>query len=268
LATVPGVLAPAVAGSPQVIEHRGTGTVLDVEAGVSGRDRDAVRADARRALARLQPAVGTDVHLVGGGTDRHRVIAASIAIGVAGLLLLIGALGAAGALLVGLLALPAVLGAGMVGLWVDATPLSPGGLAGLVVLGGLVLRTALLLVPDLQRAGTTAAARRVTANAYAVPMLQAFAVLAVAAMPLLIVGRHTGTEELHPFAAVLVAGLPALMTVSVLVLPGLVGLRGGERKRGTGPHSPGPMGGADSPMSVNRWIDQVDAPGPGPGKTT
>ncbi|HEY3603992.1 MAG TPA: efflux RND transporter permease subunit [Sporichthyaceae bacterium] len=258
LAAVPGVLAPAVAGSAQVIEHRGTVAVLDVEAGISGRDHDAVRADVRRALARLTPAVGTDAHLLDPTPDRHRVVAASLAIGAALLLFLVAALGLAGALLVGLVALPAVLGAGIVGLWIDGSPLTPGGLAGLLVLGGLLLRVALLLVPDLQRAGADPAGRRAAAGAHAVPMLQAFGVLALGAVPLLAAGRQAGTEELHPFAAVVCAGLPGVALISVLVLPGLVGLRGGDRKRGPGSPSPGPIGSAEAPMSVSRWVARVD----------
>jgi hypothetical protein len=97
-------------------------------------------------------------------------------------------------------------------------------------------------------------------------MLQAFAVLALAAVPLLVVGRHAGTEELHPFAAVLCAGVPALVAISVLVLPGLMGLRGQDRKRGPGSRPLGPVGEAQPPMSVNRWIDQVDTARPGPPK--
>jgi multidrug efflux pump subunit AcrB len=267
LAAVPGVLAPTVAGDGQVIEHRGTVAVLDVEAGLSGRDHDTVRADARRTLARLTPALGTDVHLQDPHPDRHRLVAASLAIGAALLLFLVGALGLAGALLVGLVALPAVLGAGIVGLWIDGSPLGPGGLAGLLVLGGLLLRVALLLVPDLQR-GADAATRRTPAAAHAVPMLQAFGVLAVGTLPLLVTGRHAGTEQLHPFAAVVCAGLPALLLISVLVLPGLVGRRGGDRKRGPGPHSPDPIGEEDAPMSVSRWIDRVDTSRAGARKTT
>jgi Cu/Ag efflux pump CusA len=186
------------------------------------------------------------------------VVAASLAIGAALLLFLVGALGLAGALLVGLVALPAVLGAGTVGLWIEGSPLSPGGLAGLLVLGGLLLRVALLLVPDLQRAGADAAGRRTAAGAHAVPMLQAFGVLALGAVPLLAAGRHAGTEQLHPFAVVLCAGLPGVALISVLVLPGLVGRRGADRKRGPGSHSPGPIGEAEPPMSVSRWIARVD----------
>jgi Cu/Ag efflux pump CusA len=195
------------------------------------------------------------------------LIAAGIAVGAALLLFLVGALGVAGALLIGLLAVPAVLGAGIVGLWIDGSPLSPGGLAALVVLGGLLLRVALLLVPDLQRAGARTEDRRVTAGAYAVPMLQAFGVLAVGTVPLLALGRHAGTEQLHPFAATLCAGLPALALISTLVLPGLVGRRSGDRKRGASSHSPGALREGDPPMSVSRWIAHVDTARPDTRKT-
>ncbi|HZE67565.1 MAG TPA: efflux RND transporter permease subunit [Sporichthyaceae bacterium] len=260
LGGVRGVLAPVVTGAPEVIEHRDTIGVLDVEAGISGRHHDAVRAEVRSTLAGLAPAAGTEVHLLDANRDRHRLIAAGIAVAVALLLLLAGVLGAGGALLVGAAGVPAVLGAGMVALWMDDAPLGPGGLAGLVVLGALLLRAALLLVPDLQRAGADTEARRIAAGGHAVPLLQACGVLAVVAVPWLMTGQRAGTEQLHPFAVVLVGGIPALALVSLLALPGLVG--GAGRRGGQGQRSPGPVGEAETPMSVNRWIDQVNAARP------
>jgi multidrug efflux pump subunit AcrB len=269
MSTVPGVLAPAVVGTGQVIEHRGTVAVLDVEAGITGRAHGAVRTEVARALARLQPAVGTEVHLLDAGPDRHHLIVASLAVGAAVLLFLIGALGAAAALVLGLLGVPAVLGAGIVGLWLDGTSLSPGGLAGLVVLGGLTLRVGFLLVPGPAGARATESGRD-AARAMAVPTLQACAVLAVSTVPLLLAGRHAGTEELHEFAVVICAGAIALGAVAVIGLPGLLSRGLPNRKRGRGPRPVGPIGEAEAPMSVTRWIDEVDTPRAGnpPGVPT
>ncbi|HEY2832518.1 MAG TPA: efflux RND transporter permease subunit [Sporichthyaceae bacterium] len=259
LAGVRGVLAPAVAGAPDIIEHSDTIGTLSVEAGISGRDHAAVRADVRTVLAGLAPAGGTDAHLLDAAPNRHRVIAAGLAVAVALLLLLVGALGAGAALLIGLAGVPAVLGAGVIALWVDDAPLGPGAVTGLVVLAGLLLRAALLIVPDLQRddwaenAPPGGEARRVS---HAVPLLQACAVLAVITVPWLMTGQRAGTEQLHPFAVVLLGGIPALAAVVVLVLPGTIGQSTGrtsEQRAG------GSTGAAPAPISVKRWIDEIDA---------
>jgi Cu/Ag efflux pump CusA len=255
LAGVRGVIAPAVVGLPNVIEHIDTIGMLDVEAGISGRDHAVVRAEVRRVLTGLPAAAGTDVHLLDPAPDRHRVVLAGLAVAVALLLLLGGALGARPALLVGLAAVPAVLGAGVVALWIDDAPLGPGGLAALVVLGGLLLRAALVLVPDLQRAESAGEARRL-AGVHAVPLLQACAVVVAVAVPWLTTGQRAGTEQLHPFAVVLLGGVVALAAVGVLVLPGLIG---GSARHAAGRQSVSPAGEAMPPMSVSRWIDEVDA---------
>jgi Cu/Ag efflux pump CusA len=164
-------------------------------------------------------------------------------------------LGARGAVLTGLVGVPAVLGAGVVALWVDDAPLGPGGLAGLVVLGGLLLRSALVVVPDLQRSANPDELRRV-ATAHAVPLMQACGVLAVLTVPWLTVGQRAGTEQLHPFAVVLLGGMPALAAVSVLVLPGLIG----NASRGPSDDDrDSPGGEALAPISVSRWIDEIES---------
>jgi multidrug efflux pump subunit AcrB len=255
LAGVRGVLAPAVVGLPDVLEGTDTVPALNVEAAISGRNSAAVRTDVRAVLAGLPPAAGTDVHLLDPSPHRDRPSAAGLAVAVALLLLLGGALGARGAVLTGLVGVPAVLGAGVVALWVDDAPLGPGGLAGLVVLGGLLLRSALVVVPDLQRSANRDELRRV-ATAHAVPLMQACGVLAVLTVPWLTVGQRPGTEQLHPFAVVLLGGMPALAAVSVLVLPGLIG----NASRGPSDDDrDSPGGEALAPISVSRWIDEIES---------
>jgi Cu/Ag efflux pump CusA len=101
-----------------------------------------------------------------------------------------------------------------------------GGLAGLLAVAALALRNNIVLVralrDDFEERGAVGVDHvlRVTREQAAAVVLSATAV-ALAFLPLLVMGPRAGTEVLFPLAVVVVGGLVSSVVLTLLVLPGL-----------------------------------------------
>jgi hypothetical protein len=205
--------------APTVIAHTQSSRVIDVTASVRGRDLPSVLRDVRARVGTMTmplefhaevssdvaAAQGADLRtlwLVGAGLIVALLLlqAAFSSWRLAALALAIAPLSVVG----GLLTAPLVGGL-----------MSLGALLGLLAVFGLAVRNMVVVVHRV-RAG-------VELSEALEPVLLSAVAVAVAMIPVLILGDVAGLEVLYPFAAVVLGGLVSSTVVTSIVLPALIG---------------------------------------------
>jgi CzcA family heavy metal efflux pump len=225
------VAAVDVKPSPNVIERDAVSRRVDVTAGVRGRGRDAVLADVRHSLAKVQFPLEYHYELVGNYADRqavqHRLLLIGLAAALGIFLLLQAALGSwrmAGLLF---LTLPVALVGGALGVLADGGTLELGSLVGLLTVFSIAVRNGVILIKryqQLERQGGGVDASTlvvVGARERLAPILLTATATALVFAPFVLLGDLPGHEIVHPMGAVVLGGLAASTVLNLFLVPAL-----------------------------------------------
>lgn len=230
IVTMADVADVRVAPNIAVINHDSVLTYVDVLARVGNRAVADVAADIESAIAQQTfPLEYYALVLDGFATERAElttvaVIVAAVAITV--YLLLQAALNSWRLATLIFLLLTIAPGGALLALWITGVDLSLGSLAGVIAIGGLAARNAIMLVQRYQmqkRSGEPFGRDLVlgTTSRLAVPTLTPlFALLALFA-PILVLAARPGMEIVGPMAVAVVGGLIATALLVVVILPAL-----------------------------------------------
>lgn len=219
-----------VVDTPAVISRDAVSRRLDVEAGVSGRDVAAVAADIESAIAQLEFPIEYHAEVITDSTSDEigagRVAGFAIALLVAGFLLLQAAFRSWLRAAFVLAAMPVALVGGVLAVLVTGADLGVGSMLGLLAVFGLAMRGAIVLVTDLQvlqpREGESRAelVQRGAAERMG-PAVTSYVALAIATLPLVVLGTRPGLELVHPLAVTLLGGLVTTAFTTLFLLPAL-----------------------------------------------
>jgi Cu/Ag efflux pump CusA len=217
--------------APAVIRHDNISRSLDVTASVSGRDVDDVLDEVKGRLASMPMPLEFHAEVFSNTTtyrtEHWHVAAIALAVALAILLLLHVAFGSWR--LAGLLFLTfplGVAGAVFATRWTGGLG-SLGSLMGMLAVLGIVMRDGIVLLRNYQRRDAdpgsplTVAGSLAITRAHLTPVVLTALMTAAVVAPTAVLGVVAGTEVLHSFAAVVLAGLVSSTLYSTLVLPGL-----------------------------------------------
>ncbi|MGH8973539.1 MAG: efflux RND transporter permease subunit [Acidimicrobiia bacterium] len=217
--------------APNVIERDAVSRYVDVTAGVSGRDVDAVLGDVREALARIDFPLEHHAELLAGYAERQatgqRVLIVGLA-AAAGIIFLLQAAFASWRMsLLFFAVLPLSLVGGAVAALGGGGEVSLGSLAGFLALLGVAVRHGVVLIRHYQHlhhhAGEAFGPELVRRGARErlVPILVTTATVAAAFAPFVLRGDLAGHEILQPMAVVILGGLVTTTLVNLFIVPGL-----------------------------------------------
>ncbi len=249
-----------VVPQPSVIERDSVSRLVDVTAGVRGREIEDVVADVEEQIEEMTFPLEFHAEVVTQAAEQQGAVQRTwLALGAAvvAVLLLLQALfddwRAAGVVV---LTVPAALSGGAVVAWILAVTGdlgSAGATLGLLAVAGLMLRHAVLAVPEL-RAGTGTARAR--------PLLVAIAASALVLVPFLFAGQYPGAQVLRPMLAVVVGGLVTTTFVLLVVLPALLARWAAPVAVRSGPS--GPQGTGQGSFEARHPVPDVDVRDAGP----
>ena len=219
-------------GAPNVIRRDAVSRYVQIAAGVSGRDSDAVLADVHRRLSAIDFPVEYHAEVLGdfqdGQTTQQRTLIVAAASALAMFFLLQAALSSwrlAGLLF---LTLPLGMTGGAVAAFAGGgREVSLGSLIGFLAVLGLAARNGVLLLRHYQHLqhvegehfGVELVLRARAERA--APILTTAATVALAFIPFALRGLIPGQELVQPMAVVVLGGLVTTTLVSLFVLPAL-----------------------------------------------
>jgi Cu/Ag efflux pump CusA len=216
---------------PTAIRHDASSRYVDVTAQVSGRDLDQVVADVSNRVRTVPMPLEYHAEVLGDlaqqQTQDRRTIALAIAVAAGILLLLQAAFGSWRRAALVLLTLPLALTGGVLTAALAGAVMSVGALAGLFAVLAIAARNAVVLVRGCQRledAGGVAPDAELVVRATRErlgPVLLTAAAVAMAMLPLVVLGSTAGTEVLQPLAAVVLGGLVTSTLLTLYILPAL-----------------------------------------------
>jgi Cu/Ag efflux pump CusA len=220
------VASVRIAPSPGIIKRQAVSRYVDVGAGVSGRDRDAVVRDVQRRLQGLSFPLQYHAEVL--AADRQpawRLISIAIAAVVGMFLLLQAFFGSWRLATLSILTLPIGAVGGLAAALAAGAKLSFGSYIALFAVFGLATRSGVLLFDRFRRLeedeGEAFGAKLVLRGARerlpSVVMTGAAAGLVF--LPVLFMGSRPGLELLHPLAAVVVGGVLTSVPYTLFVLP-------------------------------------------------
>ena len=221
----------AIAPNPVDVRHEAVSRYVDVRAGVTGRDIEAVRADVRDRLRAMAFPLDYHAEVVAPPEDEQSPLstfltyAAGAAVAV--FLLLQAAFGSWRMAALLFATLPMALVGGVVVIAAGGGDVSLGAAFGLMAVLGLAARNGVALIRHLQDLEngdgdrlTPALVVRGTADR-AVPVTLTALVTAAALAPLAAFGDVSGNEITHSIGAVVLGGLVSSTVLSLFVLPAL-----------------------------------------------
>jgi len=215
-----------IAPNPAVIKRESVSRYVDVVAGVSGRDRDAVVRDVERRLHEI--AFPIEYHaevLAPEAQPLGRLFAIGIAAAVGILLLLQAFFGSWRIGALAFLTLPIAAVGGLLATLAAGESFSFGSYIALLAVFGLATRNGVLLFDHLRRLrqgeGDALTAELVLRGARdrVVPILMTASAAAVMFIPILVMGSKPGYELLRPAAAAVLGGLVTSVLLNLFVLP-------------------------------------------------
>ena len=218
-----------VASVPSILSHEATSRYIDVTAGVSGRDRDAVADEVRTRIRQLDFPFEYHAEVVGqssaGSTEPTRILLYGLAAAVAVFLLLQAAF--ASWRLAGVLfwMLPAAATGAVVAMALAGQP-TIGSVGGLLAVVGITARWLVLHVRETARleeeAGTGSPdwAVRAAGERFTPVAVTALGTMA-ALLPLILMGADAGFEVVRPLAVTLLGGLISATALILFVVPTL-----------------------------------------------
>jgi Cu/Ag efflux pump CusA len=209
-----------VVPQPSVIQRDAVSRLVDVTASVQGRDIEDVIADVEQQIGEMTFPLEFHAEVVTQAAEQEGAVQRTwLALGAAlvAVLLLVQALfddwRTAGVVM---LTVPAALSGGAVVAWVLTLTGDLGSAAatlGLLGVAGLMLRHAVLLVPEV-RAGTGTPRAR--------PLLVAIAASVLVLVPFLFAGEYPGAQVVRAMVAVVAGGLVTTALVLLVLLPALL----------------------------------------------
>ncbi len=217
-----------VVSTPSVISRDAVSRRLDVVAGVDGRSAVDVAADLRTQIAAMDFPLEYHAEVLTPSTRDEMglglVVVAAVGAAIAVLLLLQSAFYSWRLALLGMAALALSLTGGLVSSLVTGRVLTLGSLLGFLAVLGLAARMVVSMVQALQggggvRGSTSGAELASTAARRSGPVAASGLVLALLALPVVVLGPRAGLELLFPLAVVLLGGLVTTVLVSMFWVP-------------------------------------------------
>jgi Cu/Ag efflux pump CusA len=233
--TLGQVAAVRTVDTPAVIKRDAVSRRVDIVAGVQGRSAGDVTAQVERQIATLQFPLEYHAEVLRNSTADEialgRVVGFSIAGLIAAFLLFQAAFRSWRLALVMAAGVPVALTGGVLGTLFTGRELSLGALLGLLAVFGLVARTGMLMITELQAGGSP--------RDRIAPVLTTTLALIGLSLPFVVLGSRPGLEILHPLAVVMLGGLVTATLVTLFFLPVL-----SQRfiRRTTDPVASEPMG--------------------------
>ncbi len=220
-----------IGSSPTVIRHVDVSRSIDVTAGVSGRDLNAVVDDVRQGLREIEFPMEYHAAVVGDyaedqATDREALgFAAAAAIGL--LLLVQAAIGNWRLAALVFLLIPLTVVGGVVGALIDGGVVSIGTVAGILAILGLATRQATMQIrhaqhlkrQERQSFGDESVVE--SAMERFGPILTSAVTTALVFVPFAVAGPIAGLEIVHPMAVVILGGLFSTVLFSIFIVPWL-----------------------------------------------
>lgn len=217
--------------TPTVIRHEAVSRSIDVTAGVSGRDLDAVIDDVERGLQDVEFPLEYHAELVDDFADTQTadrkalgfVVAAAIAI----FLLMQAAIGNWRLASLLFVLLPLSLAGGALAALIGGGVVSLGSIAGFLALLGITARQAVTQIRHCRelerREGEPLSPELVLRGARErfTPVLTSVFTTALAFVPFVIAGEIAGLELVHPMAVVILGGLVTSTLLTLFVVPPL-----------------------------------------------
>jgi CzcA family heavy metal efflux pump len=225
------VASVKITPTPVDIAHYGVERYMDVTAPVRGRDLGSVRADVRQRLERLRFPLEYNAQVVTPTEDEQapagRFVSLAIAAAIGIFLLLQAAFGSWRLAALVFATAPMALVGGLLVVLAGGGELSLGAAFGLLTVGGIAVRNAILLFSRLQRLrrsegepfGPQLVLRGVRERF--APTVMTTVALALALAPFAIAGDIAGNEISHSTATVALGGLVTSTLLTLFVLPGL-----------------------------------------------
>jgi Cu/Ag efflux pump CusA len=215
-----------IAASPSVIKRQAVSRYVDVAAGVSGRDRDAVVSDVEGSLLELTFPTEYHATVLATKTQPTRFLILLAIAAVIGMFLLLQALFESWRLAtLSILTLPLGVAGGLAAAFAAGGTLSFGSYVALLAVFGLATRGCVYLfgrVRELEQdRGDASEADLVLSGARERmgPVVATALAAGLVSLPVLIQGSRPGLELIHPAAVVFVGGLITSALVSLFVLP-------------------------------------------------
>jgi CzcA family heavy metal efflux pump len=221
----------SVAPGLSVIRHDNVSRSVDVTASVSGRSLGAVAGDVEAALRNVQFPLEYHAEVLAEGTDqqaarqRTAIIAGIAAIVI--FLLLQVAFGSWRLAAATFLTLPMALVGGLLAVLLTGGDLSLGALVGFVLVLGIAIRNGVTLVSHYQHLeqdeGEAVGPGLVMRGARErlSPILTTAVAMALALVPVLVLGNVPGLEIVQPMAVVVLGGLVTATLLNLFVAPAL-----------------------------------------------
>ena len=217
--------------SPNVIERDAVSRIVDVTAGLHGRSRNAVLADVKSRLAKVEFPLEYHYELVGNYAHHqkvaHRILLSGLAAAIATFLLLQAAFGRWRLAALLFATLPLALVGSAVAVRIDGGTMELGSLVGFLTVFGIAVRNGVVLLRRLQSLerddgvefgpGLVVAAAR---ERFAPTLLTALAVGLFFA-PFAFLGDLPGHEIINPMGGVIIGGLVTSTVLTLFVLPAL-----------------------------------------------
>jgi Cu/Ag efflux pump CusA len=217
--------------SPVNIRHFGVERYVDVTAGVSGRSLGAVQSDVRQRIERMHFPLEFNAEVIKPSEDvqapASRFLSLAIAAIIGIFLLLQAAFGSWRLATLVFFASPVALIGGLLAVLAGGGDISLGAAFGLVAVGGIAVRNAILLITHLQelsrREGETFGLDLVVRGVRErfAPIVTTAAVTAAALAPFAIAGDIAGNEITHSTAVVVLGGLVTVTVLSLFLFPAL-----------------------------------------------
>jgi CzcA family heavy metal efflux pump len=242
-----GVANVRIAPSPGIIKRQGVSRYVDVGAGVSGRDRDAVVRDVQQRLQDLRFPIQYHAEVLGADDQpTGRLISIAIAAAVGMFLLLQAFFGSWRLAILSVLTVPIGAVGGLAAALIAGGELSFGSYIALVAVFGIAMRSGVLLFDRYrgleQDEGVEFGEKLVLRGARDrfAPVLTTGVAGILVFLPILIMGSRPGLELLHPLAVVVIGGLVTSVPFTLLVLPALY-LRFGFSRATAREYAPQPV---------------------------
>jgi CzcA family heavy metal efflux pump len=217
--------------TPTVIRHEAVSRSIDVTAGVSGRDLDAVIDDVERALLDVEFPLEYHAELVDEFADAQaedrRAVAFVLAGAIATFLLIQATIGNWRLASIVFVLLPLGLAGGALASLIAGGVVSIGSIAGLLVLLGLTARQAITQIRhcrELERREDEPLSADLVLRAARerfAPVLTSVLTTALVFIPLVVAGQIAGLELIHPMAVVILGGLLTSTLLTLFVVPPL-----------------------------------------------
>jgi CzcA family heavy metal efflux pump len=233
---------------PNVVHHEGGSRVIDVLAGVDGRDLGSVVGNLEDRLETVKFPLGYHAVVLGEYKERQaaqrRLMLYGIGAGIAILLLLQASFRSWRLATLSFFTLPIALVGGAMAAWIAGGVLSLGSLVGFYTVFGIAARNGILMINHFQHLereeGVAFGPALVLRGAQErlSPILMTTLATGLALVPLAITGNVPGHEIEHPLAVVVVGGLVTSTLLNLFVVPSLYLRFGQSRKARAGAVAP------------------------------